>query len=312
VPKADPVSRFVQHQHPFTPYDEKPPTGSEAFACRIPHDEILPQLVGESFRHRVGVKPLDLANWFVRDDEWEPTVAMKKRLIAERRNEVVSFREDAHDVAQEAAELVLGWLGQSPSNRGVDALVEAACAVPDDLTVLRSIPAESGDGEQLPFVAGVVCSPSRWRLAEKIGLDMLAVHKPVALYAEHIGSAVDTTLSRLSPDKPIWRSNWTLEDHPALFQPFSPDGPLVEEPSELWIRIERETLRRLPRTRGILFTIRGFQEPLSSYVQRGPDAIRTLRELVARLPDSLARYKSVYDYRQFVMGWLDSLLAAGA
>ncbi|NBR76905.1 MAG: DUF3445 domain-containing protein, partial [Actinobacteria bacterium] len=110
-----------------------------------------------------------------------------------------------------------------------------------------------------------VCSPSRWRLAEKIGLDMLAVHKPVALYAEHIGAAVDTTLTRLSPDKPIWRSNWTLEDHPALFQPYSPDGPMVEEPSELWIRIERETLRRLPRTRGILFTIRGFQEPLSSY-----------------------------------------------
>jgi hypothetical protein len=141
---------------------------------------------------------------------------------------------------------------------------------------------------------------------------MLAVHKPVALYAEHIGAAVDTTLTRLSPDKPVWRSNWTLEDHPALFQPYSPDGPLVEEPGELWIRIERETLRRLPRTRGILFTIRGFQEPLASYVQRGPEAIRTLRELVARLPDSLARYKSVYDYREFVLGWLDSLLAARA
>jgi hypothetical protein len=172
---------------------------------------------------------------------------------------------------------------------------------------LRSIP--SDDGEQLPFVAGVVCSPSRWRLKEKIGLDMLAVHKPVALYAEHIGAAVDTTLTRLSPEKPIWRSNWTLEDHPSLFQPFSPDRPLVDHPSELWIRIERETLRRLPHTRGILFTIRGFQEPLSSYVQRGPEVVRTLRELVARLPDSLARYKSVYDYRAATITWLDSLLA---
>ena len=308
VPKADPVSRFVQHTHPFTPYDERPPFGADGFVGRIPHDDILPQLVGDAFRHRVGVKPLDLANWFVRDDEWQPTIEMKQRLIAKRRNEVVSFRDDAHDVAQEAAELVLGWLGRTPTATGVDALVEAAGAVPDDLTVLRSVP--SDDGESLPFVAGVVCSPSRWRLAEKIGLDMLAVHKPVALYAEHIGAAVDTTLTRLSPDKPIWRSNWTLEDHPALFQPYSPDGPMVEEPGELWIRIERETLRRLPRTRGILFTIRGFQEPLSSYVQRGPEVVRTLRELVARLPDSLARYKSVYDYRDFVLGWLDSLLAA--
>ena len=264
-------------------------------------------MVGDAFRHRVGVKPLDVAKWFVRDADWEPTLAMKRALIADRRPEVVSFRDDCHDVAQEAAELVLTWAGKSTSRTGVDALVDAALAVPDDLTVLRSVAA--GDVEQLPFVAGVVCSPSRWRLADKIGHDMLAVHKPVALYAEHIGAAVDTTLTRLSPDKPVWRSNWTLEDHPALFQPFAPGRQLVDHPSELWIRIERETLRRLPRTKGVLFTIRGFQEPLATYVQRGPEAIGDLRELVARLPDAVARYKSVYDYRAATLTWLDSLLA---
>ena len=300
------MTSFVAHRNPFAPFDTAPTTTERL--GRIPHDEILPQIIGDAFRHRVGVKPLDLANWFVRDDEWEPTIAMKRTLLAERRDQVVSFRDDGHDAAQEAAELVLAWSGKSTSRTGVDALVDAALSVPDDLTVLRSIP--SDDGEQLPFVAGVVCSPSRWRLKEKIGLDMLAVHKPVALYAEHIGAAVDTTLTRLSPEKPIWCSNWTLEDHPSLFQPFSPDRPLVDHPSELWIRIERETLRRLPRTRGILFTIRGFQEPLSSYVQRGPEVVRTLRELVARLPESLARYKSVYDYRAATISWLDSLLAS--
>lgn len=303
------MTPFVTHSDPFTPFDTAPPTPSvnAGYVARIPHDEILPQVVGDAFRHRVGTKPLDLQRWFVRDPDWEPTLAMKRALIAERRNDVVCYRDDAHDVAQEVAELILGWLGKTTSNTGIDALVDAAREVPDDLTVLRSIPGAAD--EQLPFVAGVVCSPSRWKLSEKIGHDMLTVHKPVSLYAEHIGAAVDTTLTRLSPDKPIWRSNWTLEDHPALFQPYSPDKPLVEHPSQLWIRIERETLRRLPRTRGILFTIRGFQEPLSTYVQRGPEAIRTLRELVARLPDALARYKSVYDYRAATINWLDSLLA---
>lgn len=299
------MTSFVTHRNPFVPFDTAP---SSDFAGRIPHEEILPQVIGDSFRHRVGVKPLDLANWFVRDEEWEPTLAMKRELIEQRRGSVVAFRDDAHEVAQEAAELVLEWVGKSTTRSGVDALVDAALAVPDDLTVLRSIPVDGC--EQLPFVAGVVCSPSRWRLTEKIGLDMLAVHKPVALYAEHIGAAVDTTLTRLTPEKPIWRSNWTLEDHPALFQPQSPERPLVGHPSELWIRIERETLRRLPRTRGILFTIRGFQEPLSTYVQRGPVVVRNLRELVARLPDSLARYKSVYDYRAATISWLDSLLGS--
>ena len=300
---------FLTHRDPFTPFDSAPATSNvnAGYVARIPHDEILPQVVGDAFRHRVGVKPLEVAKWFVRDADWEPTLDMKRALIADRRHEVVSFRDDCHDVAQEAAELVLAWVGKSTSRTGVDALVDAALAVPDDLTVLRSVAA--GDAEQLPFVAGVVCSPSRWRLADKIGQDMLAVHKPVALYAEHIGAAVDTTLTRLSPDKPVWRSNWTLEDHPALFQPHSPSEPLVEHPTELWIRIERETLRRLPQTRGILFTIRGFQEPLTTYVQRGTQAISTLRELVSRLPDSLARYKSVYDYRAATISWLDSLLA---
>lgn len=303
------LAAFVTHRDPFTPFDTAPSTPSvnAGYVARIPHDEILPQVVGDAFRHRVGVKPLEVAKWFVTDADWEPTLAMKRALIADRRHEVVSFRDDCHDVAQEAAELVLAWVGKSTSRTGVDALVDAALAVPDDLTVLRSV--ATGDGEQLPFVAGVVCSPSRWRLADKIGHDMLAVHKPVALYAEHIGAAVDTTLTRLSPDKPVWRSNWTLEDHPALFQPFSPGRQLVDHPSELWIRIERETLRRLPRTQGVLFTIRGFQEPLATYVQRGPEAVGALRELVVRLPDAVARYKSVYDYRAATLTWLDSLLA---
>lgn len=46
---------------------------------------------------------------------------------------------------------------------------------------------------------------------------MLQVHTPVPKYAEHIGAAVDTTLQRLSVDRPMWRSNWTFEDHPAFF-----------------------------------------------------------------------------------------------
>jgi hypothetical protein len=37
-----------------------------------------------------------------------------------------------------------------------------------------------------------------------------------------------------------------------------------------------------------------------------------LRELVARLPDALARYKSVYDYRATTIEWLDEQLAVRA
>ena len=98
------------------------------------------------------------------------------------------------------------------------------------------------------------------------------------------------------------------EDHPSLFQPAVPERPLVDDPGDLWIRIERETLRRLPRSGGVLFTIRGFQQPLRDYVRRGRHVATNLHRLVSRLPDDVARYKSIYPYRDAVLSWLDGVV----
>jgi hypothetical protein len=294
----------VLHQHPFTPYDREPSTDLAHFRAMPMMEEMLPVEMNDEFRHRIGAKPLDLANWLPRDAETEPTIAMKRELLATRRDEVVALHPGGEAAAEEAAQLVAEFCGVTLTTHGIDALVEASLLVADDLTVLAPV------GDQLLFVAGVVCSPSRWKLASKMGTDMLATHQPVSRYAEHIGAAVDTTLRRLTPNKAIWRSNWTLEDHCALFQPVSPTAPLVDDPSLLWIRMERETLRRLPETGGVLFTIRGFQQPLPDYVARGTQHARTLRSLVARLPDDVARYKSVYAYRDSVLEWLEPHCAA--
>ncbi|NBP50136.1 MAG: DUF3445 domain-containing protein [Actinobacteria bacterium] len=294
---------FVQHRHPFTPYDRAPGGDAAAFRAMPIRDDMLPPPPDGEFRHRVGVRPLDLAEWLPVDEETEPTIAMKRALLAERRDEVVACASGGEAAAEEAAGLVADWRGASLERNGIDALVEAALLVADDLTVLGPV---DGDGGAPRFVAGVVCAPSRWSLRSKMGRTMLETHGPVPRYAEHIGAAVDTLLRRLSADRPVWRSNWTLVDHPALFQPEVPDGPLVDDPSQLWVRMERETLRRLPRTGGILFTIRGFQQPLPEYVARGRGHARIVRDLVARLPDDVARYKSVLPHRAAVSAWLDA------
>ena len=292
----------VPHQHPFTPFDETPDGEASGFVPMPPVDDILPKAMYDEFRHRLGTRPLDLSQWLTADAETAPTIEMKKRLIMQRRDDVVALFEGGEAAAEEAAALVAEWMDRSITQRGIDALEEAALMVADDLTVLE--PRNSADGTELLFVAGVVCSPSRWKLADKMGKNMLQVHAPVSRYAEHIGAAVDTTLQRLSVDRPLWRSNWTLEDHPALFQPELPNSPMANDVSQIWIRIERETLRRLPKTNGILFTIRGFQQPITDYVARGSEHVEALRALIERLPDDLARYKSVLPYRERVLNWL--------
>ena len=292
----------VQHRDPFTPYDETPSFDYSSFEALPPSDELLPQVVGEEFRHRLGTRPLDLTNWLPSDRETAPTIAMKRKLLAERRDEVVSLFPGGDDVAQEAGELVGRWAGCVSTRNGIDALVDAALLVAEDLMVLK--PNHTNVDEELLFVAGVVCAPSRWRLADKMGLDMLKVHRPVPKYSEHIGAVVNTAMQRLAFDRPVWRSNWTLMDHPALFQPTLPAKPLVMHPDELWMRIERETFRRLPQTGGLLFTIREFQQPLVDYVRRGRDVAQTLRTLLQRLPDDVAHYKSILPYRASTIEWL--------
>jgi hypothetical protein len=267
-------------------------------------EQILPQVVGENFRHRLGTFPLEISNWLLRDAEFDLTIGLKKKLLATRRSEVVGLQPGGDAVAQEAAQLVGQWVGVDLVNSGIDALVEASLLVADDLAVLQPVKSQDGN-EQFLLNAAVVCCPSRWLLAEKMGHNMLAIHDPVAKYADHVGAAVDTYFQRLTVEKPVWRSNWIIQDHPALFQPQIPSEPLVKTPDELWIRMERQTLRRLPKTGGILFTIRGYQQPLPEYLSRSTQIAQNTRTLLERLPDDVAQYKSVLKYRPAILNWIN-------
>ena len=294
----------VLHRHPFTPFDETPVAEAASFKAMSIPEQILPQIAGENFRHRLGIWPLDLANWLPRDAETELTLDLKKKLLASRRDEVVGLQPGGDDVAQEAAMLVSQWAGVELSSTGINALVEASLLVADDLVVLQPIKSQDGV-EQMLLTAAVLCAPSRWMLSEKMGKNMLEIHAPVAKYAEHVGAAVDTYFQRIAVDKPVWRSNWIIQDHPALFQPQIPSGPLVKNPYELWIRMERQTLRRLPKTGGILFTIRGYQQPLPEYLSRSNQIAQNIRTMLERLPDDVAQYKSVLTYRPDILNWIN-------
>ena len=285
----------VLHQHPFTPYDQLPAGDFASFRALPMPDSMLPAEMTNDFLHRVGTRPLEVAQWLPSDRETEPTIAMKRELLRTRRSEVVGLLEGGEDAADEAAQLVAAFAGKKLESTGIDALVEAALMVADDIVVMKSV-----------VVAGVVCSPSRWRLNSKLGQDMLAVHRPVAKYAEQVGGAVDTTMARLKADKPMIRSNWTIEDHCAMFQPVGPSAPLVNDPSQLWVRMERQTLRALPLCGGSMFTIRTYQQPITEYVARGADKARTLHSLIKRLPDDVAQYKSLLHYRESLLAWLES------
>lgn len=293
---------------PFTPFDETPmaerPWGS---LLSVP-DALLPSRPGVPGqrsvlpRWRIAARALDSRRWVSDvDAEWGPTLAMKRDLAGRRRDEVVAVADGSGSLGRacdEAARGVLESVGAGCRGAGLDALVEAALLVADDLCLLTA----GADGT-FGLSAAVLCAPNRWRLADKIGQPMSAVHAAVPRYAIEVGAAVDSMLSRLAPERPVWRTNWGVLDDAALFQPVVPAPMPGLSVAEMWLRVERQTLRRLPESGAVLFTIRTHLETLGHLAARRPAAVRELGELVAELPDDVASYKSLLARRDDVVGW---------
>jgi hypothetical protein len=226
---------------------------------------------------------------------------MKRALVAERPTEVIACLEGAEESCDEVAAGVLASMGESPSHEtGVDALVDAALRVADDLCVLQ----EDSSGTAR-LTAAVLCSPNRWRLAEKIGGTMAAIHGPVARYDVDLDSPVTAMLARLAPSRPVWRINWGITNHPSLFQPHTPPHTPQIDPGAMWLRVEWQTLRRLPVTGAVLFGIRTYVQTLAEFRRtRRPELIDDFADLILKLPDDVATYKSISPYRETIHAWL--------
>ena len=187
-----------------------------------------------------------------------------------------------------------------------DPLELAGCLVQEDLCIIQS------DGDAPRFTAAVLCFPSRWRLHEKLGRPLTAVHGPVPFYAERLANPVDRFMAKVKPGHIASRLNWSVLDDPALYQPNGrwrdAANPAVTPDNAgdaLYLRVERQTLRRLPQSGAILFGIRVHNYPLGVAITKPMHAAQ-LAEAVRALPDETRHYKSLRAYGPALLAWLDA------
>ena len=120
---------------------------------------------------------------------------------------------------------------------------------------------------------------------------------------------MDRYLDRLRPGAPGWRRNWSVHDSPDLFAPVraDPTGHTIG-PADLWLRSERQTLRRLPETGAVLFTIRVQQVPFGILAAR-PDRAAALAARLRAQPEELTAMNGLAPHLGSVLAWLDSVAA---
>jgi len=237
----------------------------------------------------MGLTRIPESEWLLPDGYRAREVALKRQLLRDRRDDVLLTLPEL-DTAPACAELLRmldgnGRYSARLSPESGDDLERAALSVPEDLCVL--MPDDRG---RLVLGAACVCFPSHWRLADKMGRPASEIHGPVPRYEDELASKVDTFLVRLRPPTVMKRRNWTIHESAELFAPTSPEHaePTIP-PEDLWLRSERQTLRRLPESDAVVFTIRTQQVQIRVLEHR-PDVAGKLADRLTAQPQDRARY----------------------
>lgn len=164
-------------------------------------------------------------------------------------------------------------------------LWQASLDTHEDLVVMAP------EAQSYAMVAASLCSPSHWRLPEKIGRPMARIHDPIPGIHERVTPRIDRIFHNLRTDTPVERYNWALQPSDALFcWPESHDSELPAD-TPLFYRVERQTLTRLPNSGALAFTIRVYIDPLESLLAV-PDALAALLRAVDAAPEAVGHYKS--------------------
>lgn len=264
---------------------------------------------GSSKPFAIGLRPLDLANWIEVDDNLGAHLAEKRRLYAEIPEKVFVEEAETRAAQQEVLDLLAAHLpvhfpqthrrvggsvelvGATHPASALDApLAAASLLVQEDLILMR----RGQDGWRL--AAGSLCFPSSWVLTEKFGKPLHTIHVPVPGFGP--GSRPDELIARMFDGlqgQAMERFNWSIQAGDALYHPLSDvqrTDRATNRPSQFadaaavdasaFIRIERQTLRKLPVSKDILFTIRIHLDPLA-VLAKHPDRAR----LAASFADQL-------------------------
>jgi len=233
---------------------------------------------------------------------------VRRRLIFQRPRAVFQATAGSLPAQKEALEQVLSWLTHhAPAGRFLadstrvqttapgfehefvladfadSPLLLAGLLVQDDLFIMMA----QEEGDDTVLAAGVSCYS--FDVAVKIGLSMASIHHPhVPGFSRQLQRPVERVLHALEPGTTLWRHNWMItayrdlvhHDLPfadAVIESLHPEPPFSEgavrsdhnSVKDLHWRVEYQTLKKLPETGAVLFTVRTYVDRMGDWEERG-------------------------------------------
>ncbi|KAK0610808.1 hypothetical protein B0T14DRAFT_441376 [Immersiella caudata] len=292
---------------------------------------------GPKYHVTMGLRTVSSDDWIELDNHFPKYHADKARRLAERGERCVMTAPEAWDAAVELLEELGRYLpARYPSlyEREGDLLRNlwsgeefdiaarplkedpmAICArlVQDDLAIMI----ERDDG-QYYLLAGAILLPGFWRLEDKFGMGLSEIHTSgeVPQFKEKLEKGMMNFFRRVKPEEMVARNNYFLQVDDELAWSWSIGS---EDRKEIggWkeaeknravehhmFRSERQTLRRLPRSGGVVFTIRTYFHPVVE-VAEGDYVPGRLASAVRSWGEDVSRYKGRERYGEVLLEYLD-------
>ncbi len=196
----------------------------------------------------------------------------------------------------------------------IEPLLQLSQFIEEDFMLIEEI-----DGSALITAASNVYSSSG-RLVASVGRAIDWAHIPVPGLSEMLGRRIDRIVGSVHAMAPGERFNWQLTPMASIF--FPRDDPhaanaaamhailetLRAEPQRagelLWIRVERQTLSRLPVSGAVAFSLHTYSDPLAS-IEADAESLRALLALFRAYSPERLKYSEMDIILEPVITWLE-------
>tara|TARA_B100001029_G_scaffold46815_1_gene37077 strand:+ start:239 stop:1114 length:876 start_codon:yes stop_codon:yes gene_type:complete len=286
----------------------------------LPLPKYTPYLNGEG-GVKIGLSPISEFEWLDIDDKFEEEIDLKKNLLKDNREEVLQINNQVEAEQAEVLDTVLKHLQSfhpekyKINNDSVfidsskdfytfdqfDNPIElASLLIQEDLILMSS------KNSKFHLTAASLSAPSHWSLVEKFSKSLMDLHEGVPGYKESIGQRVDEIFDKLPSERILERFNWSIYDNPKLFQPVGskPNVKFTEtEASKLFMRVERQTIRKLPLSNSVLFAIRVYVDPILSLLE-DKRLLENLQLALENLSGPMKKYKSIDQFEMNLITWI--------
>lgn len=250
---------------------------------------------------RPGLRALEApwADWLLRSDAMDKARSLKQKVFNDNRLLAQCAVSDQLDSTRLAAIETLQMISEATRNSATSTsptpLVAASELVGEDLVLLRQ------QGDDAAIICALCVCFSIGQLDEKLGQPLSVVHGPVPGGAS-LKKPLERIFAKIRPERGFSRHNFEFRWsgdllHPSLSTSKEKKGQLDAGvdlgPERIYLRTEYQTLRRLPESNHILFTIASHSDSLLDIVAEYPMVAAEILSRVNSFSDAMCAYKGI-------------------